>query len=116
MHDSIRNSENPLKPLKLTPKQFEPKVHRWLKTALMKDGIKEFTIEPQGIVEGDGGEYAIDSLVRITFAAGARITILAECKRCKRPVEREKMLALHAKLADVGAHKGMLFSTSGFQS
>ncbi|MGH8951905.1 MAG: restriction endonuclease, partial [Acidimicrobiia bacterium] len=47
---------------------------------------------------------------------GAEITILAECKHLRRPVERAEVLELKAKLDDVHAHKGVMFSTSGFQS
>jgi len=41
--------------------------------------------------------------------------VLIECKRYNRPVEREVILSLNSKLHDVGAHKAMIFSTSGFQ-
>ncbi len=41
--------------------------------------------------------------------------MLVECKRHRDPVKRDLVLALHAKLADVGAHKAMMFSTGGFQ-
>ncbi len=46
---------------------------------------------------------------------GAKIVIIVECKRYNRPVEREVILALNSKLHDVGAHKALIFSTSGFQ-
>ena len=55
-------------------------------------------------------------VVNFTLFHGAKITILVECKRYARPVEREKVLALWAKLQDVGAHKAIMFATSGFQS
>jgi hypothetical protein len=50
---------------KLTPKQFEDKVHHWLRRGLTRDGIRSFTMASQGVVTGDGGDYSIDSLVTI---------------------------------------------------
>lgn len=41
---------------------------------------------------------------------------LVECKRYRAPVDREKVQALLSKMQSVGAQKGILFSTSGFQS
>lgn len=42
--------------------------------------------------------------------------VLVECKYHKNPVKREMILALHSKVVSVGAQKGAMFSTSGFQS
>ena len=43
------------------------------------------------------------------------MTVLVECKRHSRPIERGEIMALHAKLREVGAHKAMIFATCGFQ-
>ena len=72
--------------------------------------------EHLGVVQGGGGEYKIDVLVKLCVFRGALVIALVECKHQTRPVEREDVMVLEAKLRDVGAHKGMLFSTSGFQS
>ena len=42
--------------------------------------------------------------------------VLVECKNQTRPVERDEVMVLESKIRDVNAQKGMLFSTSGFQS
>ncbi|MDG0794072.1 restriction endonuclease [Cohnella ginsengisoli] len=42
--------------------------------------------------------------------------VIVECKRYTRPVEREKIVVLADKVRSLGAHKGVLISTSGFQS
>lgn len=47
---------------------------------------------------------------------GASFVVLVECKRHTRPVAREDVMVLESKLRDVNAQKGILFSTSGFQS
>lgn len=67
-------------------------------------------------VEGTGGEYEIDVLVTFSRFGGARFIVLVECKHQRRPVERQDVMTLDAKVRVVGAHKGMLFSTSGIQS
>lgn len=71
--------------------------------------------EHLGTITGVGGDYRIDVLVRLNIFGGAIVAILVECKHQRRPVERDEAMVLEAKLRDVGAHKGMLFSTSGFQ-
>lgn len=77
--------------------------------------IENCELTHQGDVNGQGGGYAIDILVRMTLFEGATVSILVECKHQARPVERDEILILEGKLRDVGAHKGMLFSTAGFQ-
>ena len=41
--------------------------------------------------------------------------MIIECKRYTNPVNRDLVLALHRKTQELGAHKAMMFSTSGFQ-
>ena len=41
--------------------------------------------------------------------------MLVECKHLSRPVGRDVVHLLHAKVAELAAHKGVVFSTSGFQ-
>jgi restriction system protein len=111
-----RFPNNPDPPIPLTPEQFEDRTTRWIRRALKRDGLTDFTIEQQGVVTGRGGDYKIDALIRATILAGAEIKLLAECKHQRRPVSRDQIAALSDKLRDVGAHKGLLFSTSGFQA
>ena len=70
-------------------------------------------------VRGVLRELAEDHVKRERLAPtdhGANFLALVECKHYKRPVEREKVQALRAKLQAVGARKGIMFSTSGFQA
>ena len=64
---------------------------------------------------GAGGEYEFDVVAEFNIFEGAQIVVLVECKRYRNPVKRDTVMTLQSKLVDVGAHKGMLFSTSGFQ-
>ncbi|MBQ3561321.1 MAG: restriction endonuclease, partial [Oscillospiraceae bacterium] len=43
-------------------------------------------------------------------------TILIECKKYRNSVKKEVVNALQAKLQSLGAQKGIIISTSGFQS
>ncbi len=66
-------------------------------------------------IAGAGGEYAFDVVVRFSRFGGAEFTVLVEWKRHRDAVKRDLVLILDRKLMDVEAHKGMMFSTSGFQ-
>jgi restriction system protein len=111
-----RNPEspwNPTLPVAISPADFELQVQDWL-TRSAAD-LRNIQVKHQAKMSGAGGEYAIDVSVELELFSGARVRVLAECKHQHRPVEREEILALEAKIRDLGAHKGMVFSTSGFQ-
>jgi len=102
-----------VQPVDITPEQFERQVHDWLKASA--DGLKSFSVIHSHILEGDSGEYEIDVMAEFEVFAGALIKVLVECKRYKNPVKRDVIMVLESKIRDTGAHKGMVFSTSGFQ-
>lgn len=104
---------NPKSPVEITPQQFERQVVEWIKDSISSTSDAQIT--HQAIVPGQGGEYAIDIQARLNLLKGASIDILIECKHQRRSVERDEILILEGKLRDTGAHKGMLFATSGFQ-
>ena len=66
-------------------------------------------------IETDDGTYQIDVLAEYT-ALGVKNTVIVECKKQSRSVEREIVAALDRKLQSIGAQKGILISTAGFQS
>jgi len=113
MHRNLESPWNPAIPVSITPLEFELQVRDWLARGAY--GFESFIVTHQETVSGQGGDYAIDVLVRLTLFSGASIAVLAECKHQRRPVERDVVLVLESKLRDLGAHKGMVFSTSGFQ-
>lgn len=41
--------------------------------------------------------------------------VIGEAKRHRRAVEREDVAVLHSKLQSLGAQKGVIFATNGFQ-
>jgi restriction system protein len=111
-----RNPEspwNPTRPADVTPGEYEKQVVSWLKAS--SNSLDRVDIRHLKHLEGSGGDYEFDAVAELTVFEGAKVTVLVECKRYSRPVEREKVLALWAKLQDVGAHKAMMFATCGYQ-
>lgn len=104
---------NPNKSCDITPEAFEEQVLSWLELIAK---INSFSFTHRKNLSGVSGEYELDGVVKLEVFGGAEIIILIECKRYSRPVEREKLLSFYSKLQEVGAHKAMFFSTSGFQS
>jgi len=112
-----RNPESPWNPAQtadVAPEEYEEQVVSWLKAS--SDSLDRFDIQHLKRLEGFGGDYEFDAVAECTLFHGAKITVLVECKRYSHPVEREKVMALWAKLQDVGAHKAMMFATCGYQS
>jgi len=105
---------NPNTPADVSPREYELQVLTWLKKAGERE-LEDFKATHLGKLRGQGGKYAFDVLVTFGLLSGARMIVLVECKRHKRPVERNEILVLEGKLLDVGAHKGMMFSTAGYQ-
>ncbi len=115
--DMDRNPDspwNPATPVEISPTEFEELVLTWLRMSAV-DQTPSMNAVHQGVVNGVSGAYTIDVLVELFLLGGAKFVILVECKHQRRPVERDEVIILDGKLRDVGAHKGMLFSTSGFQ-
>lgn len=69
----------------------------------------------QSVEHGVDGDYSIDVSVRFQFG-GFDYVNLVEAKRHKNPIKRDVVQILDSKVRSVGAHKGIIFSTSPFQS
>lgn len=108
-------TQNSLEMLEITPSQFETQVKAWLQRA--SDGLRHFRVTHRKTIEGSGGQYDIDVVAGFQALGGASIVVLAQCKcyHSSNPIKRDTVMTLHARLQDVGAHKGILFSTSRFQ-
>lgn len=100
--------------LEITAADFERLVRDWI----LKQGgeLKSLEVKHDVKVEAYDSTYQIDVLAKFQAFAGAEFTVLIECKKYRGAVERELVQVLHDKVRSVGAHKGMLFTTSGFQS
>jgi hypothetical protein len=94
----------------ITPGEFEDWLGEVLPPAFPPDAV----IEIRESLSGVDGSYVLDVTVRFR-AGGLDFLVIGEAKHHTRPVEREDALVLNAKLQSLGAHKGVIFSTSGFQ-
>lgn len=103
----------PSNPIEITPDEYEKQVVSWLKAA---DGqLTSFSVQHLERLTGSAGEYVIDAVAKFEIFGGAEIAVLVECKKLKRSVEREVVMILKSKIQETGSHKGIIFSTSGFQ-
>ena len=96
----------------MTATEFEIIVAEYL-TGLGKT-LPDFKIKHNVYLSAHDGVYQIDVLASYT-ALSVSMTVLVECKRYTHPVSRNVVQVLHDKLHSTGAHKGIIFSTSGFQ-
>ncbi len=103
---------NPRELAEVTPREYEDQVCAWLSQATAPNRIdwKSRVVTP-----GRGGNYEIDVVGEMSLLRGAQIRILVECKRWRRRVDRDVILAHTQKLRNTASHKGFIFSTSGFQ-
>ncbi|MBQ7008968.1 MAG: restriction endonuclease [Ruminococcus sp.] len=99
----------------LTPIEFEQHCCKFLTGYAEKEKLQDFEITHNKIMKTTDGRYQIDVYAEFT-AMGARYKVLCECKKYKNRVNRDKVAILHQKLGSIGAQKGILISTSDFQS
>ena len=97
----------------MSPKEFELFVKGILDSAA--EGLSSYSSEHLEPVAGMDGEFIFDVTARMEIL-GAKFLVLVECKHEARRVERSAVQILHSKINSVGAQKGMIFSTGGFQS
>jgi restriction system protein len=103
----------PTTSLSLTPRDYELFVKNIIDEAAKT--LVDYQSKHLASLSGVDGDYVID-IVATFSALGAKFVVLIECKHLTRKVERQDVQVLHTKLQSLGAQKGMVFSTSGFQS
>lgn len=99
----------------ITPTEFEKYCYEILAGYAEEEKLKDFSITHNKVISVTDGDYQIDVYAEFT-AMGAKFKVLCECKQYKNSVSREKVAVLHQKLQSIGAQKGILLSTSDFQS
>ena len=95
-----------------TPAEFEAWTAEVFNAA--SRDLDKFKVTTHDLVEGVDGEFDFDATIRYEWA-GVSFLVIVEAKRHKNPVKRELVQALHSKVQSVGGHKGVMFSTAGFQ-
>lgn len=97
----------------MSPEEFERFSLDFLKQEAEK--LEDSKFEHNVMMEAHDGNYQIDG--KITFSyLGLSFVCLVECKKYSGPIEREKVVSLYAKMQSLGAQKGILITTSYFQS
>lgn len=97
----------------MSPTDFEKYSLNILKEQF--SNVENLKIDHNIIVEVADGNYQLDGLIEFT-QAGLKYKILVECKHYKSSITREKVVVLYDKLRAIGAQKGVLISSSNFQS
>lgn len=97
----------------ITPTEFELQVKGLLER--FEKIPEKFEILHNVNEKGYDGEYQID--IKVTYQMlGAEFVVLVECKNHRSPIKRETIQILNDRIRSLGAHKGILVSTSDFQA
>lgn len=99
--------------LDMSPEEFEKYSIQILKQQIK--GMVNCRFEHNKIIEVSDGNYQIDGYIEFDLM-GVTYKTLVECKHYKSPIKREKVQVLYDKLRACGAQKGILVSSSNFQS
>lgn len=100
---------------RINPTQFEEHCKTVLEGMAEEEGLQNFQIYHNVKLEGHDGTYQIDVFAKY-ISLGTEIKILCECKQYSQPIERKEVVVLADKLYQLGCNKGILLSTSDFQS
>lgn len=99
----------------ISPTEFEELCVAILKGYAEAENLPHFLIQHNVNIPAYDGTYQIDIYAKF-IAMGVEFKVIAECKRYSSPVPREKVAVLADKVKSLGAHKGIMISTCGFQS
>jgi restriction system protein len=100
-------------PIILSPEEFELRVRHVLESCGAE--LDRFKTKHREKIACDDGTYEIDVTARFR-ALGVDFLVLVECKHQRNPIKREVVQILRDRIQSSGAHKGMLFATTTFQS
>lgn len=94
----------------ISPEQFEILImHKFSKL------YPQVEISHRENLIGTDGTYNINLTIRFQ-ELGINFLVLVECKHHKHPIKRDYVQLLRDKVESLGAQKGILVSTSSFQS
>ena len=99
----------------ISPTEFEVLCLDILNSYAEAENLSSFSIQHNVHIPTDDGTYQIDIYASF-IAMGVEFKVITECKRYSTPVPREKVVVLNDKIRSLGAHKGIMISTCGFQS
>ena len=113
----MNSTINPFKELvkELTPTEFEKYCLEIIQEYAEEEKLKNFHIEHNKKIQTHDGIYQIDIYAEFVVL-NVQMRMLVECKKYDKPVGRDKVEILANRLQSIGAQKGILISTAGFQS
>ncbi len=100
------------KSVSISPTDFEREMRSYF--SALGSRLREFTATHKEVLTGDSGEFEIDVTLRFQELA-VEFLVLVECKRHHHAIKRDVVQVLHDRVRAVGAHKGILVATVGFQ-
>lgn len=102
---------------RFTWKEFEAHIASYLRLMAHVEGRApgSYQVTPGDLIERPGGAFTFDVTIRFR-SFGVDYLTVGECKHHQRRIQRSVVNELHSKVESVRAHKGIIFSTSGFQS
>ncbi|MBI6873436.1 restriction endonuclease [Clostridium aciditolerans] len=77
--------------------------------------LSDCKVQHNKIIEVDDGNYQIDGYIEFKLM-GVTYKTIVECKHYKSSIPREKVQILYDKIRACGTNKGILISSSNFQS
>lgn len=98
----------------ISPTEFEVFCLERLKEYAEMKGWQDFSIKHNVKMKAHDGTYQIDVYATFRFME-ADFKVLCECKQFRNTVKRDIVSQLDGKIRSLGAHKGIICSTSGFQ-
>ena len=99
--------------IKINYTTFEKIILEMLSKEFQK--FDNFTINHDKKIKAHDGSYQIDVYIEYDVM-GITYKTLVECKLHKDSIERDYVILLNSKIQSYGAHKGILVSSSNFQS
>jgi hypothetical protein len=99
-------------PAEISPGEFEQFVAELFDS--LSGEVEDLRLALHDRIEGVDGTFEFDATIRYRWR-GLQFLVILEAKRHKGTIKRELVQILHHKVLSVGAHKGVMFSTSRFQ-
>lgn len=96
----------------MSPTEFEMHCLELLNS--LKNDFSKCDIKHNQIYKADDGNYQLDGVIEFE-QFGVKYKTIVECKKYKSSIKRSQIQVLHDTIRNVGAHKGILVSTSSYQ-
>lgn len=97
----------------MKPTEYEHFVKDMI-SAISANGLRVYH-NKEYVGKRSGRAIVVDVSFETEIIGGARMLALVECKKYSSKVKVNDVEEFHSKLDDIGAHKGIMFTTIGYQ-